>query len=139
MHLFLTRLPMEPAALLTLIFAFIALMTITQNRAKERKERLRVIEDAIKSGNLEPDVKQELVGELTGRRPHRPRPHVVPGPETRGKFVFGIGWLGLFTGIGLMLMGERDVFEAGCLMTALSFGVVSLPLALRELDARKRA
>ena len=139
MDLFLARLPMEPVGLLTLIFGFIALMTITQNRAKERKERLRVIEDAIKNGNLEPDVKQELVGELTGRRPHRRRPHVVPGPEIRGKFVFGIGWLGLFTGIGLMLMGERDVFEAGCLMTALSFGVVSLPLALRELDARKRA
>jgi len=140
MHLFLAylgRFPMEFSILL-IIFGFIAVMSISQNRAKERKERLRVIEEAIRSGNLGPDAQQDLVTELTGRRRPRPAP-AVPSPAARGRFLFGLGWLGMFLGIGLMAIGDRDTFEPGAVIAAISFGFVSLPLAIRELDNRRRA
>jgi hypothetical protein len=125
-------------SILAVIFVFVTAMTISQNRAKERRERLRVIEEALRSGNLDAGEKQELMSQLTGRRPRRRETEHEPR-HAGAKFVFGIGWLGLFTGIALMTMGGDEPFQAGVFTAALSFALVSLPLALRELDGRQKS
>lgn len=129
-------------SVLVVIFAFVVAMTITQNRAKERRERLKVLEEAIRSGNLDPAMKQELVGELTGKRPEAPKPAPQPGSSERhhgpwARLAFGAGWLGLFLGIGLMSMDQRDTWEAGIAITALGFAFVTLPIALREFERER--
>ena len=55
--------------------------------------------------------------------------------------LFVIGWLGLFTGIGLLIVGigfENRVLGVSGIITALvSFGVVTVPMALREVERRR--
>lgn len=56
---------------------------------------------------------------------------------------FVVGWLGIFAGLGMAAWGgadgDEDILGGGLLMSFLSFGVVTVPLALRELQARNRA
>ena len=125
---------MESAfVILSLIFGFVILMNLVQARAKDKRERFRLIEAAIRSGNLDPDTKQDLVKGLTGRRPWH---GAKEGPGL--KFVFALGWLGLFVG-GALMSVDRGAFEAGVVICALSFGVVTLPFAMRELEGRRQA
>jgi hypothetical protein len=126
-------------SILALIFFFVVFITGMQTRAKERRERLRIIEEAIRSGNLEPQAQDELVQELTGRRIRRhdlqPRPAWNPS-----RLLFGLGWLGLFVGVGVLIVGgvigEDEALAAGGIISAISFGVMSLPMAMRELDRK---
>ncbi len=138
MTLILARSMELPFALLGMIFGFIFFMNLLQNRAKERKERLRVLEGAIRSGNLDAQTQQDLMEGLAGGRRRRHRP-AATAPQPRGRYLYGLGWLGMFVGIGLMLVGDRDVFEAGIIVTAISFGVVTLPFAMREFEQRRGA
>ena len=68
------RLLMEP---LLVIFFFVAVVVFLQNRSKERQEKMRILEEALRSGHLDAATKAELVGELTGRRPAGPWPAQV--------------------------------------------------------------
>ena len=126
---------------LLIIFGFIAAMTVFQNRAKERRDRLKVLEEAIRSGNLDPAMKQELVGELTGRKPGQASgPQPAPSAERHGtlaRIAFAGGWLGLFLGIGLIAMDDRDGYEAGVVIAAISFAFVTLPIAIKELERER--
>ena len=127
---------MEVTALIV-IFGFIAATTIFQNRARELREKLKILEEAIRSGNLDASMKRELVGELTGRRPQQPGPGGQHAADRHGgwaRLVFGIGWLGLFLGIGLIAMDDRDTWQAGIAIASISFALVTLPIALKELD-----
>lgn len=122
---------------LTLIFAFIVAMVLVQNRAKERRERLRVIEEAIRDGHMDPATRQDLVAELTGRRPPAPQTPANAQAGRRTRWVFGAGWLGMCLGGGLMMAGDRDAWEAGVVIIAIGFALVSLPLALREFERER--
>lgn len=129
---------------LALVFGFVVLVVFLGNRAKYRSQRLKVIEEAIRRGNLEQAAQDELVRELTGRRVQRPRS--APAAPGEGSFtsfarwVFVGGWIGLFVGIALLIgagaTGDDEVGIAGGIIGAISFGVMSLPFALRELDRR---
>lgn len=126
---------------LFVIFSFVVVMTITQNRAKERRDKLRILEEAIRSGNVDPATKQELVAELTGRRPAGEPASGGHGIGDRHGFwsraAFGIGWLGLFTGVALMLIDQHDTWEAGIVMTGIALAVITLPIAMKELERER--
>ncbi len=136
--MFIARSGME-ISILALIFFFVVFMTAMQGRAKERRERLRIIEEAIRSGKLEPHAQDELVQELTGRRVRRT--HEPQKAWNPGRFLFGLGWLGLFVGVGVLIVGgvigEDEALAAGGVISAISFGVMSLPMAMRELDRKE--
>lgn len=128
-------LSMEVTALVV-IFCFVSVMVASQNRARERREKLRIIEEAIRSGNLDAATQQEFVAELTGRRPEV-RPSESPAASPRSawaRLAFGIGWLCLFVGLALLAIDDRDALYAGIVVAVIGFGLVTLPLALRELD-----
>lgn len=97
-------------------------------RMRSTSRRLDLIEKALQSGQLDPDMRRELVRAL------RPR------ASGWTNLVFGAGWLGIF-GFGTMLALDppRQEFFIALFGLVMSFGVVTLPLALREVEARRSA
>ncbi len=51
--------------------------------------------------------------------------------------LFSVGWFGLFAGGALLVFGGRAQEDAGWITLIASFALVTLPLAIRELDARR--
>lgn len=97
-------------------------------RMRESSRRMELIEKALQSGQLDPDMRRELAKALK--------------PATGGlsKLIFSAGWLGIF-GFGTMLALDppRQEFFVALFGLVMSFGVVTLPLALREVEARRNA
>ena len=91
-----------------------------------KRDRLRVLEEALRNDSLDAEVKREIVRGLSGpRMPMRP--------------LFGLGWLMMFVGAGLLFMDERDTFAGGVVTLFIGIALVTLPMAIREMDARKQA
>ena len=147
--LLMLRFAMEPT--LIVVFLFVVVIILIQNKAKERQNRLKVLEEALKNGNLDENTRQELVNALSDRPVHRKRsepaaatPQPTPtapaeAPKRSGgaRFLFAIGWLALFTGIALIAMDDHDTWEAGIMVAFSGFALMSLPIAVRELDREK--
>ncbi len=102
--------------------------------AKDRRDRLRILEDAIRDGKLDDATREALLQGLVRDREDRHR-----GGRRRGGFgrlVFALGWMAMVSGVGLFTIGEPDSTEAGVFFVVLGFGMVTLPMALREYDRR---
>jgi hypothetical protein len=134
---------MELPTILVAIFCFVILKNHMDQKAKERGRKLQILEEAIKGGNLDRDMVDDLAATLSGRRPAR-RPQAEPRP--RGTWFLALGWIGIFIGLGILALGGmtdgRDADElmgAGLVVALISFGVTTYPFALRELEARRRA
>ena len=140
------QVPMESVSLLAVIFGFVLVITVVGNRGKERRERLRILEEQLRAGNLDAAAQQRAITELTPRqgRAHLPPPlPAAPAPAVRpftagSRFVFALGWIAIFLGIALLLSGGRDEAEAGTIVAPLGFAFVTLPIALRELESDRR-
>lgn len=126
---------MELTFILIPIFAFVLLKMVVEQREQARADKVRLLEEALKSPHLDRPTIESLTFQLTG---HRPR----PGGSKVMAVVLGIGWLGLFVGIGLWISGEmaneRELTMAGMIVTLAGFGFVTYPFALRELEARRQ-
>jgi hypothetical protein len=107
------------------ILGGIAIALVSSVRgSRERRRRLEVIEAALRNPSLTPEVQRELAQML------RPAP--------RGRTIFAFGWIGVALGIGWLLTNPiGEDYNSAVFLTAASFGVVTLPLALRELEARR--
>jgi len=122
------------------MFGFIITAVVMGHRSKDR--RLMLIERALREGTLDEPTRRAVSEELTGRRIRDP-----DAPTWRRSLskqialvsrnsLFVLGWLTLFTGIGLMVTGDDELLRAGGIVSCIGFGVVTVPLALRELEAR---
>ena len=136
---------MELAPILIAIFAFVLIKNYNEQQARERARKLDLLEEAIKGGNLDREMVEDLSATLSGRKPPR-RPtgnQTQAPPRPRGTWFLGLGWIGIFVGLGIAGLGgfnnEEGVIGCGLLVTLISFGVTTYPFALRELDARRRA
>jgi hypothetical protein len=108
-----------PVGLMLCVVAIVALVT----RARTRRRRLDLLQEALRNPSLSPQAQVELVRAL---QPNSPR-----------RWMFSLGWLGLFAGIGWLCTDpRRDELTAAIIVTVASFAFVTLPIALRELDAR---
>jgi hypothetical protein len=106
------------------VFAWLFLVILASGRSKERRRRLDLIEQALRNPSLTPQAQQELVKALTPAQPRR--------------LLFSIGWLGMFSGIAWLCTSPRgDDFNFAIATTVVSVALLSLPIALRELEARK--
>ncbi len=138
---------MELAPILIAIFAFVLIKNYNEQQARERARKLDLLEEAIKGGNLDREMVEDLSATLSGRKlPRRPagnQPQAQAQPRPRGTWFLGLGWIGIFVGLGMAAMGgldnQEDMIGGGLLVTLISFGVTTYPFALRELDARRRA
>lgn len=127
---------MELLFILVPIFAFVLVRQSMETRAKERAERMRLLEQALANPAVDRQTLAMLTQQLTGAR--------APGQRGRGMaFLLAIGWLTLFTGLGLLAIGmlrhSSDASSAGMITGLVGFGLVTYPFALRELDSRRQA
>ena len=132
---------MELPIILIAIFCFVILKNHTEQRARERARKLQMLEDAIKSGNVDRNTVEDLAAALSGRKP---APRQTDGtPRPRGTAWLALGWIGIFVGLGIAGIGgvseEEGAIGAGVLVTLISFGITTYPFALRELETRRRA
>jgi len=119
------------------VFTFSLVKMWMEQRAAARVERTRLLEQALKNPNVDRQTIEALAHQLTGVR--SPRQGV-----RRSWFmatVLGLGWLALFTGVPLWVIGinehEQGLFYAGVITAVAGFCLVTYPFALRELEARR--
>ncbi len=126
---------MELILILTPIFVFVLLKMVIDHRATARADNIRLLEEALKSPHLDRAMIETLTYQLTGNRPQK-------GPGKLLALVLGLGWIALFTGIGIWVSGEMTncsgMIMAGTLTGVIGFGLVTYPFALRELEARRQ-
>jgi len=119
------------------IIVFALLKTILDHRANARREQMRLLEEALKNPALDRGTIETLTYQLTGQRPPR-----HPSPSRFLATVLALGWIALFTGLGIWaiggLVGDDDVTAGGVLTGIIGFGLVTYPFALRELEARRQ-
>jgi hypothetical protein len=95
--------------------------------ARLQKQRLQLIEKTLERQDLSAAERQELVRSLAQGTPRNSR-------------LFVTGWLGLLVGIAWLLTEPgHPNFTVAVILTALGFGLVTLPLAQREIDRRQTA
>lgn len=129
---------MEVAYILVPIFVFVLLKNLIEQRSKVRQERIRLLEKALENPAMDRPTLESLAFQLTGAPP--------PRQERRSgflAFVLAIGWLALFVGIGVLVIGQitetEEATAGGALVSFIGFGLITYPFALRELEARQKA
>ena len=119
------------------IFVFALIKNWMDARVQARSERVKLLEEALKNPAVDRAMIETLTYQLTGAR--GPRVHL--GMQRLMAAVLAVGWLGLFTGIGVWVFGEiinaEDTIAGGIITSIASFGLVTYPFALRELEARR--
>ncbi len=114
---------------LTTGFSAIALLALIRAWAKSRTERVALLRQALEHPALDDETKRQLIVTLAG---HRWSGLFHP------KALVALAWIGIFIGIGCLVSGDRDAEAAGPIIALISFGVLTVPFALRELEARTK-
>lgn len=131
----------EEIITLTIVFAFVLMVIGLSIWSKHKQARYRLIERALDSGNLDEATRKQLIDGISATGWMATLQQQLAF-LARNAFLVA-GWLGIFAGLGTAAWGgagsEEDMLGAGLLVTFISFGVVTIPLALRELHARRRA
>ena len=119
-------LPLGLCAGTMLLFTLISRLT---EKDKRRRKRLEILEEALKRGDMDRELRAEVVDMLRSEGAGRPRWRHLS---------FTVGWFGLFAAGALLLFrGDWGTEEAGWITLIGSMALVTLPLALKELDARR--
>lgn len=129
---------MELSLILTPIFSFVLLKMMLEHRSKAREDNVRLLEEALKNPALDRATIESLAYQLTGARSPR-----TAGPSRMMALLLAVGWVALFSGLGIWLIGEiigqQGATAAGLFTSIVGFGLVTYPFALRELEARQKA
>lgn len=122
---------------LVVIFSSGLLNAWMKQRAEARRDRVRLLEEALKNPSLDRATIESLAFQLTGAR----SPRQQPGRSRLMAVILGIGWFGLFVGVVLAVIGSmdriHDLYYAGIITAVASFGMMTYPFALRELESRR--
>jgi hypothetical protein len=114
-------------------------------RHKVRTERLKILQKALDSGSLDDATRRQLLEAFAA---DAQVPMAIwravaanAGKVTRG-LLFVAGWLTFTIGgcclvAMLMFKASRYDIEGAAIATSIGFGLVTLPLAMRELEARR--
>ncbi|MCK5944385.1 MAG: hypothetical protein KAI24_20525 [Planctomycetes bacterium] len=116
------------------IFVFALIKGWMDARAQARSEKVKLLEEALKNPAIDRATIENLTYQLTGTKKRS-------GPSALMATVLAIGWLALFCGIGMWVLGEmvreKDILASGIICAIVGFGFVTYPFALRELEARR--
>lgn len=130
------------AAVAMFLFTFLA----SRNEQRERSRRLQLrtdlVERALESGAIDESTKRELLDVVTGKvEQARKDAAKEAGVGAGSKTLFVLGWLGLFAGLGMLTLHLLEAgdywFIPAILTSTVGFGALSMPLAMRELHARR--
>ena len=103
------------------------------SKDKARSDNLRLLEQSLHNPSIDRAMIETLVNQMNGG--------VSNGTSRMMRFLLGVGWLALFSGIGITVSGVisdvGDVISGGVITSIIGFGLVTYPFALRELEARR--
>ncbi len=136
--------PQGLVPVIALVFGFVLVVIVLGTRAKQKSERMRLMEKALQASSLDDETRRVLLDQLSGRNQQRPEWLATLSQHlaflSRNAF-FVVGWIGLFTGIALWVVGmgfgPEEMGFAGVITALVSFGVVTVPMALREVERRR--
>lgn len=119
-------------------FCYALVKRSMEQKAKARADTVRLLEEALRNPQLDRQTVEGLADRLGDRR---------AGVGAVSALFLLVGWIGLFVGIGLLVAGasvappdlEDEMQMAGWIAGLCSFGCLSYPFALRELEARRRS
>lgn len=118
---------------LGVIFGFVLLRGWLDQRAKERIERIRVLEAAIRNPAVDRATVHQIAEQLHGQKP-------ISAARSMA-LVLAVGWITLFVGCGMVLMEINDALPGmraqAILVAVVGFAMVTYPFALRELELRR--
>ena len=136
--------PAATMSILAIVLPFALVVIVLGMRAKQKGDRMRLMEKALKAGSLDDETRRVLLDQLSGRNKQRPAwlttlsQHLLFLSKNA---LFVVGWIGLFTGISLLVVGmsfgPEELGIAGIITSLVSFGVVTVPMALREVERRR--
>ena len=118
------------------VFVFSLVKGFMDQRAKAQSDRVQLLEEALKNPAIDRGTIETLAYQLTGahKRAHQRGGRLLA-------LVLALGWLALFTGSGIWVLGEvvgeRDAVAGGIITSIVGFGLVTYPFALRELESRR--
>jgi len=121
------------------------LITWMSQRFKLRLERLKAMQQAIDSGTLDEQTRKVILDALAGDQRRGGEWQRALGQHLlflARNLVFLAGWLSMFIGGAIWLVNstiDDDRFSArgGMIATFVGFALVTMPLALRELEGRR--
>jgi len=125
------------------VFVMVISIVAIGTRYKYRCERLRTVQMAIQAGQLDENTRQALREILAPNVLQRSRDGLLASSgRLLSRLLFVAGWLTMVIGgvlfLGMAVLGgSRDDMEGTGIATAVGFGLVTLPIAMRELDARR--
>lgn len=130
---------MELAVILLPLLVFILIRGQLEQKNRLEAQRMQLLEQALRQGQLDRHGVEQLTQQLGSVPP--------PPPAQRQSrwlaLLLALGWVTLFVGIGIAVLGTmlggKDEFAAGALVSIIGFGLVTYPFALRELEARRSA
>jgi hypothetical protein len=129
-----------------IVFGTMYLFARLRAAEKEREQKVRMIEEVLKAPQVDPQVRDALLAQLQGKpqwQVEREMHLAQHGHGSWAKFLFTLGWLGLFVGLGVLVAGlvgdEPDMIMGGMVVGLIAFGLVTLPIAMREVEARRSA
>lgn len=133
--------------ILTIIFIFAFFMRWMDVMAKDRQTRMKLLEEAVKAGNLDEDGRHELLAAVTGRRVrhHRKAAVVAAAPHRATwleRLMLFLGWISFMLGVALFIWGlvapykSDDIVMAGIITGLAGFAFLTYPFVVRELESR---
>lgn len=128
-----------PLIILFLVLGYALLRRWLDQCERAHADRVRLLEEALRNPHIDRQTVENLAYQMTGKR----QPGAV-GPLLA--VVIGIGWVGWFLGIALLVASAtrivpadvvNEVWLGGWVVLSISFGVLTYPMALRELGVRR--
>lgn len=135
----------ETMLFLMALFGAITIWTWLAHHSKVKQKRLEVIQRAIESGNLDEATRRTILDALTGegrQNSEWARALAQQLAFVARNLLFVLGWLTMFVGAGCWLAGEmfgwgRWDVQPAVIATFVGLGLVTVPVAMRELEVRR--
>lgn len=133
--------------ILTCIFGFILVKHAMDNASQEKQRKMDLLEEAVRSGALDQESKEQLMQGLAGQprraraeRPAKPakNPYAV-GLFTR--FMAFVGWMAMALGVAFAIIvnisyGNDYLDVPAAILCSVGFALTTYPFVIRELQAR---
>ena len=134
----------EGPVVVAIVFPFALAITAVVFRAILRGQKMNLIAKALESGNIDDETRRALVHNLAPQRSEWLGALAQHLTWLCRNLLFVGGWITMFTGLGVLVGSQmfgwgRSEAEGGMVASFVGFGLVTLPLALRELARRNPA
>ena len=124
------------------LLAFVAICALRKNRVAKLRHDLYV--KMLETGNVSKEEMEEMLHGIGAEGSRRWRAEGEPErPSGFFRFLVAVGWIGLMVAFGLGIAGfltagpdRTGMLIAAAIVGAASFGLVGLPIGLRELAGR---